>query len=328
MKSIFKCWLPVALAGLVSTVNAQDAVIKGNLSSGKSPLAYVNVIVNNSLKGTYTDDKGNFKIEKLIPGEYILAFSSIGFEPQFTDKIIISKNDEIIDLGKMSLEAKNFQISEITISVPQSVYSEKHLSSNHVVTKAELERTQPIGTEEVLKKVAGVNVSGDQGISNRLNIGIRGSYPRRAGNLIVLEDGSPIAPAPYLAPEAYYNPPTDRLDGIEIIKGADILTYGTNSMYGVVNYITKRPPAKPTLGATITGGENGYKSQFITYGGTWNNVGAELQVLNKSYDGFQDNNQMHILNVTSKVFAELGSRSSIYLKMNYHQENSKTTYSG
>ena len=61
------------------------------------------------------------------------------------------------------------------------------------------------------------------GISNRLNVGIRGSYPRRAVNLLLLEDGTPIAPAPYLAPEAYYNPPSERVDGIEILKGADIL---------------------------------------------------------------------------------------------------------
>ena len=92
------------------------------------------------------------------------------------------------------------------------------------------------------------------GISNRLNVGIRGSYPRRSANILLLEDGTPIAPAPYLSPEAYYNPPSDRLDGIEILKGADILSYGANTMYGVVNYITKKPPVKPTLGLNIVGG--------------------------------------------------------------------------
>ena len=91
---------------------------------------------------------------------------------------------------------------------------------------------------------------------------------------MILEDGVPIAPAPYLAPEAYYNPPAERLDGIEVIKGADVLTYGANTMFGVVNYITKRPPAKPTLSGTLTHGQNGYNSAFVAYGGTWNRIGA------------------------------------------------------
>jgi Fe(3+) dicitrate transport protein len=321
----------VLLLSLFSPIGlmAQKAIVKGKIEdeSSKQSLAYVNISLNEKL-GTYSNPDGTFTLRNIQTGTYELIISSIGYD-KHSLSLSVNTEEEIIDLGKINLKPKSIQIPEITISsnATPPLYNPKYISTSNVISKKELELSQPIGTEEALKKVAGVNVAGDMGLSNRLNIGIRGSYPRRSEKLMLLEDGTPIAPAPYLAPEAYYNPPSDRLDGIEIIKGADILAYGSNTMYGVVNYITKRPPAKPTLGVNITGGENGYQSQFITYGGTWNNVGAELQVLNKNFGGFIENSQAHVFNTTAKVFAELGEKSSFYMKVNYHQENAKASYS-
>ncbi|MCC6370769.1 MAG: TonB-dependent receptor [Bacteroidia bacterium] len=111
------------------------------------------------------------------------------------------------------------------------------------------------------------------------------------------------------------------------MKGADILTFGSNTMYGAINYITKKPPLKPTLGINISGGTNGYHSQYITYGGTWDKIGAEMQILNKKFQGFQNNSQSSIFNTTAKIYTEFNDKSSFYLKLNYHQEVSKASYS-
>lgn len=309
----------------------QNACIKGKIigEKGKETLPGVNIILANG-KGVFTDANGNFSICKLEKGTQNLIISFIGYEKKIIENIEINTDDATIDLGKVEMKETSIQIPEINVVSSyssNSIFSNKQTTTSNTISKKELELTRPIGTEETLKKVAGVNVSGDMGISNRLNIGIRGSYPRRSEKLLVLEDGSPIAPAQYLAPEMYYNPPTDRLDGIEIIKGADILTYGSNTMYGVVNYITKLPSAKPTLGVDLSAGENGYQSQLISYGGTWNNMGAELQILNKHFDGFQENSKSDIFNTTLKIFSELNKKQSVYFKLNFHQEKSKVSYS-
>lgn len=318
-------------ASLFLAVNlfAAEGKITGKVvaENQDNELSYVTVAVGPNT-GTYTNSDGAFIIDNLEYGNYQVAISYVGFEKIIIDNIKITEEAKVADLGTIRLKESSTRIPEVTVVAISTNYNEKYKSSNNVIGHEELKQSQPIGTEEMLKTQPGVNVSGDMGISNRLNIGIRGSYPRRSGKLLLLEDGTPIAPAPYLAPEAYYNPPSDRLDGIEIIKGADILTYGPNTMYGVVNYITKRPSLKPTLSVNLTGGENGYHSEFITYGGTWNNVGAELQVLNKHFDGFQLNSSSDIFNTTAKVFADFGKRSSAYMKLNYHQESSKATYSG
>ncbi|GIK70211.1 MAG: TonB-dependent receptor [Bacteroidetes bacterium] len=321
----------ITFFSFTATLYAQNACIKGKVvsQSGKESLPGVNIIQANG-KGVFTDHAGLFSICKLEKGTLSIILSFIGYEKKIIENIEINSSEAIIDLGKIELKETSIQIPEINVVSTYSsdnIFSNRQTSTSNTISKKELELTRPIGTEETLKKVAGINVSGDMGISNRLNIGIRGSYPRRSEKLLVLEDGSPIAPAPYLAPEMYYNPPTDRLDGIEIIKGADILTYGSNTMYGVVNYITKLPPSKPSLGIHLSSGENGYMSQLVTYGGTWNHTGAELQILNKSFDGFQENSPSNIFNTTLKLYSEISKKQSIYFKLNYHQEKSKASYS-
>jgi len=289
------------------------------------PMPYVIVSLDEAHLAK-TNLVGAYLFTGLEPGKHTLQFSLLGYEKKRLDFTIENDSQKLSIIGVV-LNRSAIEISEVIVYASPVNYSYKYEGSNILVSARDIELSKPIGTEEILKKVSGVNISGDMGISNRLNVGIRGSYPRRSANILLMEDGTPIAPAPYLAPEAYYNPPTDRLDGIEILKGADILAFGSNTMYGAINYVTKKPPLKPTLGVNLTGGTNGYHSEYITYGGTWKDIGAEMQVLNKGFGGFQDNSGSAIFNTTAKLYAEVSPRSSVYFKLNYHQEKSKATYS-
>ncbi len=308
---------------------SQNSQIQGKIvfANDSTSFPFASITLNNG-KGGYTDEGGNFLINNLLPGTYQLEISSIGFERIVMSNLLITEANQMLVLDNITLREKSVHINEVTVNAPGTpLYKRQVLTTSNFMSRKELERIQPLGTEEALKRLPGINIVGDMGISNRLNVGIRGSYPRRAAKLLVLEDGIPIAPAQYLSPEMYYNPPSERLDGIEVTKGAEVLTLGSNTMYGVINYITKRPPLKPTLGVSLTSGSHGYHSQYLTYGGTWKNVGAEIQLLNKNFGGFIDNSQSHIFNTTAKVYADLGPKASIYMKVNYHQENSKASYS-
>ena len=308
-------------------VTARSGDLKGKVVSAEcgANMSFVSVQVGEEQHG-YTDDSGNILLQNIPSGIYNISITTLGYT-----KIVLADIEiggAVTDLGILQMEPLVTIMEPFEIVYIRPAYSHHYNGTSNVVQGTELRKVQPLGSEEILKKVAGVNVAGDIGISNRLNVGIRGSYPRRSEKILLLEDGVPIAPAPYLSPSAYYNPPTDRLDGIEVIKGADALTMGPNNMYGALNYITKKPSLKPEFRASLTGGQRGYHSEFFTYGGTWKNVGAELQVLNKSFGGFQENTSSHIFNVTGKVYADLGERSTFYSKINLHQENSKATYSG
>ena len=319
--------LLLLLGMLFAVLSARSGDLKGKVVAADcgASMSFVSVQVGEIAHG-YSDESGMIWLTDIPSGVYNVSITTLGYS-----KIVLASieiGNSVTDLGTLRMEPMVTIMDPFEIVYVRPPYSHHYNGTSNVIQEEELRKVQPLGSEELLKKVAGVNVAGDMGISNRLNIGIRGSYPRRSEKLLLLEDGVPIAPAPYLSPSAYYNPPTDRLDGIEVIKGADALTMGPNNMYGVLNYITKKPALKPELRASLTGGQRGYNSQFITYGGTWKNLGAELQVLNKFFDGFQNNTSSHIFNATGKVYADLSDRSTMYMKVNYHQENSKATYSG
>ncbi len=318
--------LGVCTMMLLFSISAIAGVLKGKVvAECGAEMNYVAVVIGEARSG-YSDESGNILIKDIPNGTYNVSITTLGYA-----KLVIADvhiNNAVTDLGLLKMEPMITIMDPFEIVYIRPGYSHNYHGTSNLVLQEELNQVQPLGSEEILKKVVGVNVAGDMGISNRLNVGIRGSYPRRSEKILLLEDGIPIAPAPYLSPSAYYNPPTDRLDGIEVVKGSDALTMGPNNMYGVLNYVTKKPSLKPELSVALVGGQSGYQSQFITYGGTWNNVGAELQVLNKAFDGFQDNTSSRIFNATGKVYADLGDRSTAYVKFNFHQENAQATYSG
>jgi len=192
-----------------SNVFAQMGSVKGKLISEvtQESMPYVNISVD-GIPSTVSNKNGVFLIESLSYGKHSLSFSFIGFKPISLDQIEITQQNRHIHLGKIKMQEKQIRIPEIVVQRVRNNYNEKYKGSNHVVAKKQLDQIQPLGSEEVLKTVSGVNVASDMGISNRLNVGIRGSYPRRADKIMVLEDGTPIAPAPYLSPSAYYNPQT------------------------------------------------------------------------------------------------------------------------
>jgi Fe(3+) dicitrate transport protein len=310
------------------SVIAQNGSISGQLVSEQTSEQIPYATVKYSAKdGVFTNQNGEFSISNLSSGEYALEITCIGFEILTIPNLKVTDNSNL-DLGIIKIKEKSLQIAEVTITEQQKIYDTRYSGTNNVISAKTIQRIQPVGSEELLRMLPGVNISSDMEQSNRPNISIRGSDPRRSNKILLLEDGSPISPAPYLAPGTYYNVPADRLEGIQVIKGADVLAYGSNTIYGVVNYITKRPPQTPTTSLKITGGQRDYFTAVGSYGGTWNKTGAEIQTLYKNFGGYMDNSSIKLFNLSGKIFSEFGEKSTLYLKFNYQNEYLNTTWNG
>ena len=309
-----------------------ETVVSGTVYRNEKniPLQGANVVFRSESGQQYgasTDINGMFNISEISPGNYDIKISFIGFE-DYSKNIIIEtgkvyKVDAILSIEPI-LMAKLEIISEV-----ETPY-DKMPGAATVMDMQTLKLVNPIGTQEMLEYVPGINAFADDGIGNsRICIGVRGLNPRRSSRVLILEDGVPIQPALYVYPNMYYNPPADRIDQIEVIKGSGTILYGPQTMGGVINYFTKRP--RNEFGGTlkVTGGENGYGSLFAEVGG-WGNgkLKPELQLLLKRGDGFRQNNSFQQINSTFKLNYIRSTSKNLYLKGNLNYENSNATYTG
>jgi len=244
----------------------------------------------------------------------------------FSIFIILSNN--VVSQENLDDSLKTNQLQEVQIIESKTHYDSRILGTNNIINSQDLKRNKPLGTEEMLRMIPGVAVTGDMGLSNRLNIGIRGANPRRSSRVLALEDGSPIAVATYLDPQVYYNPPPERLSGIEIIKGPELLLYGGQSAFGAVNYISRIPSEKPKFDVQLIGGQQNFFSGLLGYSGKWGKFSMDASAMYKNFDGFIQNNNTRLLNYTTKMYYDFSPNSRAYLKVNYHQENATTTYFG
>jgi len=287
----------------------------------KQPLIGALIQLQSSGNGTVTDEQGKFEL-KNSNGKDFIVIKYLGY-----DEAQIEVNTETSDLGTIELQRANTTLDEVIVSASPNSYKGQFKGSNFRINPIALKNINPLSTEEVLRTVPGVNIVGDMGLSNRPNISIRGSWGRRSKKVLLMEDGTPSAPAPYIAPGAYYNPVSDRIAAIEVYKGADMLRFGPNNMYGAINYITALPPQKPELRVKLIGGQRNYQTGLLSYGGTWNNLGALVEGVYKKFDGFTDNSSVEVLNLNAKIFAKLSDKQSLYFKVSGQFEDNQASLS-
>ena len=319
-----KIFWVILCSSIFMGLSAQTYTITGFILEDKhdDPVVGAYVMIENS-KGSLTDINGYFEIKTNEKSTHV-NIKYLGYEDL---QVIVNWSGNIAELGKIKISEKNIHLKEVIVSGARMPYRASVESTNYYISPQIMKEIQPMSNEEVLRAIPGVNVIGDMGLGNRLNISIRGSWGRRSEKVLILEDGSPVSPAPYIAPGIYYNPISDRIDAMEVYTGADILRYGPNNMFGIVNYISPKPPQIPTTRIKISGGQNGFFTGLLSYGGTWKNVGAQVEGVYKKFEGFTQNSAVEMVNLNAKVFAELGEKQSLYFKVSNQFENNQASWS-
>jgi len=195
------------------------------------------------------------------------------------------------------------------------------------ISNDELQRRVPLSGNEILRSVTGIHVVDEEGLGLRANIGIRGLDPDRSRTVLILEDGVPVALAPYGEPELYYTPSMDRMSGLEILKGSGSILYGPQTFGGIINYQTANPPKQPTLSLRLQGADRGYLSSLLRYGTTNGNTGIMAHYLIKRGNdfGLMD---FSIHDVSTKFNLQLSPVSLLGIKLGAYVESSNATYVG
>jgi Fe(3+) dicitrate transport protein len=199
--------------------------------------------------------------------------------------------------------------------------------SANVVRREDLTQLAPQNGGDVLRTVPGINVVSEDGMGLRLNIGVRGLDPNRSRKILVLEDGMPVSLNPYGSPELYYTPPIERMERVEIVRGSGQILWGPQTIGGVVNYITREPPRRPTVTADLRYGSYGYLLAQASAGATHGSIGWRVDVIHRRFDGPR-NLDLALTDVATQLRLQLSPRSILRLKLDFYDESSAATYVG
>ena len=231
-----------------------------------------------------------------------------------------------MDLGLVVLEI-GVEMPEFSIIANKDrIFSQVPGAVNYL-NKEDIKSLMPVSGNEVFRRVSGLNVVDEEGLGMRVNIGIRGLNPDRSRNVLMLEDGVPVALAPYGEPEMYYSPAIDRMAGVEILKGSGQILYGPQTIGGVVNYITPNAPETEQGSVQIQGGQGSFFSGLVNYGNTFGNTGLQVNLLRKSADNVGPT-QFGITDFNTKFLFKLNEKSELGAKFGIYDERSNSTYIG
>ncbi len=237
MNSLSKLRIVFVFSILIHFVGAQTSGVKGKLINVSTGEALIAATIKSGEIGVITDQAGNYEL-RLAPGNYVLEFSYIGFEP--VKKNITISSDEWLVQNISMQSAEN--ILETAI-ISESRYSKPITASTisvEVIKNSLLEHLNSTSVESVLNKVPGIIMVGDQA-----NIRGGAGYSYGAGSRVLLM----INDVPALQADAGYSNwddiPVENIEQIEVIKGAASAIYGSSALNGLVNVRTKYAKSEP-----------------------------------------------------------------------------------
>ncbi|MCF4100599.1 TonB-dependent receptor [Gillisia sp. M10.2A] len=157
-----------SLVMLLSMQVFSQNTVNGNIiDKDKNPVAFANVILLHAkdsttvYKGTVSEENGEFIIEDVIDGKYLLQISFVGYE-DYLKKINIGGNQ---DLDNITLQESENDLDEVVVNAQRPKISRK---VDRLVFNVENTTLSTGNTFDILKRTPGVIVSqGNLLVKNR-----------------------------------------------------------------------------------------------------------------------------------------------------------------
>jgi iron complex outermembrane receptor protein len=240
---------------------SQNSIV-GNIKEKESNvnLSGVSIYLSELKIGTTSNDNGDFKIDKIPTGTYLLEISYFGYKKR-VERISIS-SDTIINF---TLSEAVSELNEIVVT---AVTRSTELKMSPIIIKpidvSLLNENSSTNLIDALKNVPGVNqITTGAGISKPT---IRGLGYNRVISLYngIRQEGQQWGDEHGIEIDEY------SIDRIEIVKGPGSLMYGSDGIAGVLNFIT---PKAPTDGEIRTQLISNFQSNNQLIGNSISNSG-------------------------------------------------------
>ncbi|CAA9199494.1 hypothetical protein FLA105534_02642 [Flavobacterium bizetiae] len=222
----------------------QNSSIKGTVSDGKLAIEFVDVILKNTIDSTkvanyaVTDIAGNFALENIPSGDYLLQFKLIGFKT-FRQKIKFTGSP--IAIGTITLESDTNLLNAVVVN---SQKKQIQKTDEGFVFNAVSNISQSGGTAtDMLKSIPSVAVDADGGIT------LRGKSPM----ILINGKNSAITNMDQIAASS--------IESIEVISNPTA-KYDANAESGIINIKLKKNNQSGINGAVVLGSGFGAKGRL------------------------------------------------------------------
>ncbi|RBL90322.1 hypothetical protein DF182_28055 [Chitinophaga flava] len=197
------------------------ASINGRVTDEKgNPLAYVNIGIKGTQKGTHTDEQGSFKLD--VRETDVLVFSLVGYTPR---EITVGQQTVI----NISLVAAISDLNQIVV-VGYGTQKKVNITGSVASVKGQEIAKSPV--TNICNSLAG-RLPGIRAIQNSGEPGKDGARIdiRGFGDALVIVDG---------VPSSFEQLDPSEIESISILKDAAAAVYGIKAANGVVLVTTKR----------------------------------------------------------------------------------------
>ena len=208
--------------------------------SGNQPLELASIGISALGKGTLSNAKGEFILDNLPAGKFLLEVRMIGYA-----NYSVSVQPEKITIPlHITLEALNQSLKEVTIS---GTLSETSRSASpiavEVINSKFFQKNPTNNLFESIQMVNGVLPTMNCNVCNTGDIqinGLDGPYT------LVLIDGMPIVSA-LSTVYGLMGIPNSMIEKVEVVKGPAATLYGSEAVGGLINIITKNAASAPKV---------------------------------------------------------------------------------
>jgi outer membrane receptor protein involved in Fe transport len=238
MRKACPCLAVLLMTCLLSlTSYAQNITLSGNVrsSSNKEGVPAVSVTIKGSAAGTFTDEKGAFKLVTSQKFPITLIFTSVGFE---TKEISVSAVSASIEVDLAPASSLGTEVVVSASRVPERIL-ESPVSIERV-SVANIRNTPATSYYDIIRTLKGVDVTTASLTFNSVTTrGFNGSGNTRFNQFVDGMDNQ--APGLNFSVGSVIGLTELDVDNMELLPGASSALYGSGGMNGTLLINSKNP---------------------------------------------------------------------------------------
>lgn len=317
------CAAPALAQSIVAPPSIGARVVDDSGAVVEGAALLVRAMPNGAGRTTSTDSAGMALLHGLDPGRYRVSVSKAGFRVA-EHEVLVGESGRHDVAFALAIEPISTSVTVVgeTSDVFGGLARLKDVQGTslfagkktEVLVLDQLDANLAVGnTRQVFAKVPGTNIWENDGSGLQIGISNRGLDPNRSWEMNSRQNGYDITADIFGYPEAYFTPPLEAVERVEVVRGSASLQYGAQ-FGGLVNYVLKKPPAGRRAGVTTeqTVGSNGLVNSHNRFGGSVGKLSYNSYYHHREASGWRPNSRFE----NNTGFASLDYRATDRLTFN------------